>query len=280
MRDIAMIGFGEAGQAFAAGFPRRVLAYDNEPDAARRDQLARAAASSGVEFCPNADVALAGAKIVFCLVTADRAIEAARTYAPLLPKGALWCDGNSCAPDSKRQSASLIGAGYVDMAVMSPVHPKGHHTPVLLSGPGSEAMAPWVDTLDMRARRIDGQTGSASTIKMLRSVMVKGLEALTAECFLAARKAGVQDEVLSSLVASSPEMDWLERAGYNLERMMEHGTRRAAEMREVVKTLSALDMPHEVTAAVADWHARIGALGLKGRGGGLDQRAQTLLDRL
>ena len=86
---------------------------------------------------------------------------------------------------------------------------------------------------------------------MLRSVMVKGIEALTAECFLAARKAGVADEVAASLDASWPGTDWAARADYNLGRMREHGLRRAAEMEEVAATLEALGEGSDMARATA-----------------------------
>jgi len=75
---------------------------------------------------------------------------------------------------------------------------------------------------------------------MIRSVMVKGLEALTFECAAAAEQAGVLDEVMASLDASEKDWDWMTRTAYNRERMETHGLRRAAEMEEVAKTLREL----------------------------------------
>ncbi|TNF12871.1 MAG: NAD(P)-dependent oxidoreductase [Rhodobacteraceae bacterium] len=287
-RDIAVIGFGEAGRAFASGWEQeicaRVVCYDVKLDAPDTASSIRDAATSlGVLPAVSRAEALADARVVFCLVTADQAVTAARDCAPYLSQGALWLDCNSCAPDSKRMAAEIVadaGGVYVDVAVMSPVHPKLHRTPLLISGPGADAAVERLAALGMQTRGIDDQVGSASSIKMIRSVMIKGLEALTAECFLAARKAGVADEVLGSLMASNPEMTWDERAAYNLERMMEHGIRRAAEMREVVHTLDGLGLPSALTAAVAEWHERIGEMGLKEREGDLSARAQEILERL
>ena len=45
------------------------------------------------------------------------------------------------------------------------------------------------------------------------------------------------DEVAASLDASWPGADWAAKADYNLDRMLVHGLRRAAEMEEVAKTL-------------------------------------------
>ena len=89
-------------------------------------------------------------------------------------------------------------------------------------------------------RIVGNEVGRASAIKMIRSVMVKGVEALTAEMMLAATAAGVADEVLASLDASEKAMPWRKRADYNIERMVTHGLRRAAEMEESAKTLASL----------------------------------------
>src|SRR5690606_33538388 len=93
------------------------------------------------------------------------------------------------------------------------------------------------------------EVGRASMVKMVRSVMIKGLEALSAECVGAAWRAGVLDDVIASLDASWPGADWASRANYSLDRMMVHGLRRAAEMREVVKTLESLGQSAEMSRA-------------------------------
>ena len=270
---LAMIGYGEAGQAFVTGWLQQGLGSPRVFD------------PKGSTGAPMNDRAatLAGADAVICLVTADQALTAAQECAPHLAPGALWFDGNSCAPETKRRAAAVIGdAGgrYIDMAVMAPVHPRLHRTPVLISGPEAGAALAALTDLGMAARPVGDAVGAASTIKMLRSVMIKGMEALSAECFLAARKAGVEDEVMGSLIASNPEADWPRQAAYHLERMMTHGPRRAAEMREVVVTLRDLGCAGDLTAAVAEWHDRIGALGLKGAQGGVWDLADLALARL
>jgi 3-hydroxyisobutyrate dehydrogenase-like beta-hydroxyacid dehydrogenase len=122
--------------------------------------------------------------------------------------------------------------------------------------------------------------GDASTIKMLRSVMMKGLEALTAECLLAARRAGVDGAVIASLQASDPGFDWQRRSAYNLERMTAHGLRRAAEMREVAATLRELGLPDRLAAATADWQDEIGALGLEAGEADAGAQADRILGRM
>ena len=88
---------------------------------------------------------------------------------------------------------------------------------------------------------------------MVRSIMVKGLEALTAECALAAHAADVVDEVFPSLRDGHPKIDVEQRATYNFERSMTHGVRRSAEMDEVAKMVDDLGLPNDLAQGSANW---------------------------
>lgn len=287
-KKIALIGFGEAGQAFASGWRRppggSVAAYDIKmAELEHAEALVDAGKALSVQLCETNARALAGAGTIFSLVTADRAHEAASLAAAEIEKGAYFFDCNSCSPATKVASASAIeaaGGRYVDVAVMAPVHPKRHETPLLISGRDAEEAAERLMELGMRPRIAGAKVGEASSIKMLRSVVIKGLEALTAEAMLAARKAGVEEAVLASLEASDPGIDWPARSAYNLERMMVHGARRAAEMREVAATLRELGLPDRMARAITDWQADISALQLAGGEASLSARADRILAAL
>jgi 3-hydroxyisobutyrate dehydrogenase-like beta-hydroxyacid dehydrogenase len=230
---IAFIGNGEAGSAFATaqGWTGAVRAYDID------------AARSG---CATLREAVSGADAVVSVVTAGEAQPVALAAAPLLDADALYFDMNSVAPDTKRAAAASIhasGGRYVDVAIMAPVQPVRLAVPLLVSGPHAEAGAASLRAMGFSdVRTVAGDIGAASAIKMIRSVMVKGIEALTAEMMAAATAAGVSDDVLTSL---GPE--WRERSAYNLERMTTHGMRRAEEMEEAAKTLVALGIDPVMT---------------------------------
>lgn len=262
---IAFIGFGEAGAALAGGAPAR--GYDRKTDqSGLRAAKLQDFANAGVTACADAADAIRGVRTIFSVVTADQALAAARSGAALIEPGSFWFDMNSVAPATKCEAARLIdasGGRYVDVAVMAPVHPARRAVPLLISGSHAEAGAAMLAEFGFTNIGIAaGPVGAASSIKMIRSVMVKGLEALTAECFLAADRAGVTDQVVASLNASWPGTDWAEKADYNLDRMMVHGLRRAAEMEEVVKTLDALGTGSAMTRATVERQHAIGALGL------------------
>jgi len=286
--NLALIGFGEAGCAFFEGWRLagrgRVRAFDIKTDVPQsRAEMQARYDENGVVGCQSPGAALAGADVVFSLVTADQALAAAEAAAPHLSRNAYWFDCNSCAPDTKRAAAVAIeraGGRYVDVAVMAPVHPRLHQTPLYASGPAAAEACEVLKSLDMRPRIMGMRVGDASAIKMLRSVMIKGIEALCAECFLAARKADVEDAVLASLTDSDPELQWAKRGAYSLERMMVHGARRAAEMREIAATLRGLGLPERMSAAAAEWQDQIAALGLEAGPSDLAQRADRILSKL
>lgn len=245
---IALVGFGEAGSTFAAaaGWGASARGWDIVIERRRAMDVA------GISACENPADALAGAQLVLSLVTADQALAAARQYAPFLPANAVWCDMNSVAPDTKRAAAEVVeavGGRYVDVAVLSPVDPARLAVPLLLAGKTSAEAEVVLRTAGFtNVCVVSDEVGKASAIKMIRSVMVKGMEALTAEMMLAATRAGVADEVLASLDASEKSLPWRERAEYNVERMVTHGLRRAAEMEESAKTLVALGVEPIMTS--------------------------------
>ena len=276
--SIGFLGFGEAAQAFLSGwrtdanFKARICAYDIKTDspnsevrtAKRADYMA-----AKVLGASTAAEALTGADAIFSVVTADQAHEAAIAALPGLTKGALFFDCDSCAPQTKTRTAEEVEAAgglYVDVAVMAPVHPRLHRTPLLISGPRAEAAAPALASLGMSATIHDGPVGAASAVKMIRSVMMKGIEALVCECVLAGRKAGVIETVLDSLDDTYPGFDWKKRSAYMLERVMTHGVRRAAEMREVALTVDLLGLKGEMSRASVGWEQAVGELGLRANG--------------
>jgi 3-hydroxyisobutyrate dehydrogenase-like beta-hydroxyacid dehydrogenase len=244
-QTIALIGFGEAGSTFARAGHWSARAWDIRAD------RAALAGEIGVHFAHSAAAALDGANLVLSLVTADAALAVAQDYAPMLTPGALWCDMNSVAPDTKRAAALAIeaaGAQYLDVAVLAPVYPARLNVPLLVAGAAAEASAQALGRAGFtNIRTVGAEIGRASAIKMIRSVMVKGIEALTAEMMLAATRAGVVDDVLASLDASERGDPWTRRAAYNIERMTTHGLRRAAEMDESAKTLVALGVEPVMT---------------------------------
>lgn len=264
---ISFIGFGEAGQAIASGLREtgleRITAWDILFPAAEGANLKAAGERMGVRLARSAAEAAADADMVISAVTAASSYEAAESVAPHLAANSYYLDINSVSPGRKQATAKLLDgrARYVDVAVVAPIHPKRHRTPLLLSGPHAESVAPLLQELDMQLKVLGSETGSAAAFKMIRSVMIKGIEALTLECFLAAHRAGIVDPVADSMKPNYPGVDFKQVADYNLERMANHGERRAAEMEESCATLRELGLEPLMTEGTVKRQREMGQLG-------------------
>ena len=211
----------------------------------------------------SAAEAVRGADIIVSAVTAASSVEAARSVKPHLAGRPFLLDINSVSPSRKQQTAKLIGADgrYIDVAVIAPIHPARHRTPMLFAGPDAATLLAPLGALGMRVSVAGAEVGAASAIKMVRSVMIKGIEALTLECFLAAARAGVVDQVAASLKNNYPGLDWSKLVPYNLERMAKHGERRAAEMEEVAETLRELGVEPLMSNATVKRQREMGQIG-------------------
>lgn len=264
---IAFIGFGEAGQAIAAGLhdadAAQMTAWDILFPQPAGSELRRAADTSAVHCAASAAAAVRDAELVVSAVTAASSGEAAESVKTHLRRTPFYLDINSVSPGRKQDTAKILGAAarYVDVAVLAPIYPARHQTPLLIAGPHSQAVALTLTGLGMRASIAGNEIGAAAAIKMVRSVMIKGIEALTLECFLAAARAGVVDEVAASMRNNYPGLDWAKIVPYNLERMAVHGERRAAEMEEVADTLRELGVEPLMTNATVKRQREMAEIG-------------------
>ncbi len=287
-KNIALIGFGEAAQAFYQGWSANISCQFSAFDIKSLDSDLAAKqteiyAKSNISGVGDIGACITGVDGIFSLVTADQALNAAENAANHIPRDCFYFDCNSCAPDTKKAASRIITAAggiYIDVAIMAPVHPLLHRAPLLVSGPNGNAALAFLTQMDMGAEFIGAEIGRASSIKMIRSIMMKGLEALIAECVLSGRKAGVENIVLDTLEKTYPGFNWHEKASYMLERMMVHGPRRAAEMREVALTVEQLGVDNSMSKATTNWQQIIGDLGLSAGDDDLSERADAILSGL
>jgi 3-hydroxyisobutyrate dehydrogenase-like beta-hydroxyacid dehydrogenase len=266
---IALIGFGEVGQRLGVDFredfqksePLEVAVYDilfSDPNSSPR----RAVREFFGHATTSTAQAASDAELVICAVTAASDLDAARSVVPGLKRGAFYLDLNSVSPAIKTACADIIeaaGGRYVEAAVMTPIGPKGIASTMLLGGPHTEEFVERARALGFTgAKPFSAVIGQASATKMCRSVMIKGVEALLCESMLAARYYGVDKTVLDSLSDLLPVGDWEKLARYFVSRTLEHGTRRAEEMRESAKTVAEAGITPLMALATAereDWSA-------------------------
>jgi 3-hydroxyisobutyrate dehydrogenase-like beta-hydroxyacid dehydrogenase len=245
-RRVALIGLGEVGQVLANDLHDardvELTAWDRLFPVAGSEP-ARAAAALGFAAAASSMVeAVAGRSLIISAVTAGECRAAAEEAAGALAPGAFYLDLNSVSPGTKTEAARTIeGAGgrYVEAAVMSPIGPKRIASPIWLGGQHAREFLPLAQSLGFAGSAVYSDIlGEASAAKMCRSVIVKGMEALLAESLLTARRHGVEDVVLASLEDLFPAGDWRKLARYMISRSLQHGRRRAEEMREAARTVA------------------------------------------
>jgi 3-hydroxyisobutyrate dehydrogenase-like beta-hydroxyacid dehydrogenase len=276
---VGLVGYGEVGRILAEDLRKdgvRVSAYDTKLDGPLAPPLQDHAAGIGVTLAAShADLA-AEADFIVSAVTASQAVAVARACAGTVKKGAWFLDFNSASPGAKQRAAALIdGAGgrYVEGAVMTSVPPYRIKVPLLLGGEGARELAPLLVELGFNAKVASDQLGVSSAVKMCRSIMIKGMEAMVIEAFTTARAYGVEDAVLASLSETFPGINWEKQGAYFFQRVIEHGRRRAEEVREVAETVREAGLTPWSAQGTAERQAFIADLadaGLFGTRGGAE----------
>ncbi len=260
---IGLIGYGEVGKIFSAGLKDQpgvagVSVWDLKlaSPAEQQAELAHAQAA-GVRAQPSARALCEASDFVISAVTASNTLAVAQDAAQFIRPGTIFLDLNSASPGTKQQCAALIdaaGAHYVEAGVMTSVPPYGIKVPMLLGGSQAAGLAPLLGSWGMDARAVSDRLGVASAIKMCRSIMIKGLEALVIESYTTARAYGVEDQVLPTLQETFPGIDWTGQGAYFFSRVVQHGQRRAEEMRESAATVREAGFEPLMAGAIASKH--------------------------
>ncbi|NPU66723.1 NAD(P)-dependent oxidoreductase [Bradyrhizobium sp. 83012] len=273
---VGLIGYGEVGKILAEDLRKdgvRVSAYDVKLSDSRGDAMRSHADGIGVTLTASHAELAAQADFIVSAVTASQDVAVAEACATAIKPGAWFLDFNSASPGAKQRAAALIdGAGgrYVEGAVMTSVPPYRIKVPLLLGGAGARELAPLLNDLGFAAKPASDKLGVASATKMCRSIMIKGLEAMVIESFTTARAYGVEDAVLASLKETFPGIDWEKQGAYFFQRVIEHGRRRAEEVREVAETVRDIGLTPwsaEGTAERQAWVADLADDGLFGERG-------------
>ncbi len=108
----------------------------------------------------------------------------------------------------------------------------------------------------MKVRAVSQTHGRASAMKLCRSIMIKGIEALIIDCARSAKAWDVEAEVFGSLQDTFPGVDFARLAELMAGRVRQHGVRRAAEMREAADMVADLGFNDALVRAVAEAQER------------------------
>ncbi len=266
---VTLLGFGEAGGTIARGLgdtwrgaggdARRVLAVDIAlGDGPRGEAMAALARELDVDISRDYTAALGGTGLVISVVTGEDAFDAARAAKPWLAPKTFYLDFNSITGRQTRDVAAVFegtGVRFIDVAVMGGFDALGMRAPMLLAGPDADRVAEWMNRSGFSVRVLGSRVGDASAVKILRSVLTKGIEALAVECLVAAHRQGLVAEVLDNL----RDIDAQGFAGF-LETLtvthLVHAKRRLEEVEKAALNLRETGIEPLMTEATRRSHKR------------------------
>jgi len=301
-RVIALLGFGEAGSAIARGLasekgwrgpakpgdnaPRRVIAIDPALDKdARGTALGKEASRLEIPISDKYTEALAEADLVICAVQGEHALDAATSAAPLLKKGAYFldlCTVTGKMADEDRAAIEKAGGTYIDIAVMGGFFKYGIKAPMLVAGGDAKAAVDWMNANGFDAKYLGPRPGSASSVKMVRSVLMKGLEALGVEALVTAERQGIREEVLECL-ADVDLVPFRDHLASLVQTHVVHARRRWEEMGLVAQTLRETGVEPKMTVTTEQTLRRSVEAGIApadGKVPGLDEALKLLSDKV
>ncbi len=256
MRRVSFIGYGELADALGRGLTDAgvdVRAYvrprsDGAAARARRERMRDA----GVKTCESVGAAVRDVDVVIAAVPAAAAIEVVDACASHLRPGQLYVDPASSLPKVKRSASERVertGANYVDVAVVGTVVTAGAQVPMLAAGSGAARWQDEASAVGLKVTAIDGSAGDAALVKLLRSVFMKGRDALVLEMLLAARRYGVHQAVLASIGGPGEQVPFPSLAERVMCSLAVYAERRADELADAACLLEEVGVDPLMTQA-------------------------------
>jgi len=266
---VGFIGFGEAGYELAKGLKSEGLSqiaiYDKFQDIPPYDKVIKTRIKDiNVKVFPNIQNLAEYSNLILSTVTVSAAKKVAKEISDFLENNKIYVDMNTSSPHTKLAIAKIInktGAKFVDAAVMGAVSLYGHKVPILACGEGAKQFQLKMSNYGMNIRCIEGKVGSSSAVKMLRSVYMKGIEALLLETLIAAYRYGELELVLESITDSMKKRPFIETINMLVTTDVIHAKRRAIEMNEVITTLEEIGIEPIMSKATKnrlEWSAGLG----------------------
>ena len=231
---IALIGCGEVGHCYAQAW----LSAGHDIIAVgelRQDAEMQARVQGyGAKLYATPGAWLAEADLVVSAVFGYAAQEVATQALPHLNSSALFADFTTASAADMRAASEVAATHnvpFADVAIMGAIALLGARTPLLTAGTGAAAVVTFAQACDIPAQAIEGQAGDAVQLKLLRSIMTKGMESLAVECLVAAEKLGLRNALYDVLgdIDRTPLTKFID--SFVCSHVL-HAPRRLAEVRE------------------------------------------------
>ncbi len=277
---IGFIGFGEAASSIAEGLHeegiQHIVCYDVMQDDERfRTQIAERIKACEGQKKASASEVCRSADIVFSAAQSNYAVDAAAAAVNGIHEGLIFADVSTATPSEKKKIAELVetrGASFVDAAMMGALLKDKHKVSMLLSGKGAAKLKETMKPYHMNMEVIEGEPGTATSIKFIRSITAKGLSCLLIESLQAAQHFGVEKTIVDSFLDTfGPKFQNI-IDGY-VSGAIIHAARREHEMQNVVDFLKSENLPYTMAEATRQKLAWLEETPIKKRFGGNVPRA-------
>lgn len=264
---LGLVGYGEIGSTLGAGLRKAgldtIFSYDKYAfDGPYSALIQKRAKEAGVTLVRSNQELADAADVIVSVTPGSVSLDSAAAFAPCLTARHMFVDFASATPKIKigvAQTLMSTGALIGDASIEGT--PKnGYAMPILSSGPAGERLRDVFNPWGMRIEFVGSELGRASGIKILRSVLIKGIEALTDEMMLAARHYGIDEIVLAS-ASKTLARPWMDTVESLIPSGVIHAKRRAEELDMSAEAVADAGIEPVMARAVAArlrWKAELG----------------------
>ena len=237
-QKIGFIGFGEVARTLSQRMKEmggEIVVYDKFADRVKKraEELKIPLIEKMVELVHSCTLLLS-------TLWPDAALESAKEAAPFLSAGQIYCDLNSISPETTEEVQKVIsptGADFVKIGIMAGIPDRGFAVPLIAGGAKAKEVEEILSSLGLIIRAISLDPKHPAAIKILRSICLKGLVAVTYEMLRGAEKYGVSDQILESASEVMSKASFKDILSNWIASTAIHARRRAKEMEEAIATL-------------------------------------------
>ncbi len=265
---LGLLGFGEAAARFAKDFSQAgftgITGYSRSGARAKPGDLAyERAQASGVTLVKTVGTLAKRSDIIIALTPGKSALPALKKIRKYLRPDQFYVDASSNSAKAMEQAAAIVGdaAKFVDAAIMGPVDLMGLKAPFVASGPHAEAFRDLMVPHGMVINVVGSNPGDASAMKLIRSVLMKGLAAILLETMEAARRRNILDAVIEDASVTFNDIPFQKIIRRYIGGTAVHCERRIHEMKEcldLLREMGSTDRATRTTIAMLRDMVRMG----------------------
>ncbi len=265
-----ILGGGVVGQCYAQALAAQGHALAGFCDPQPGDALRALAQAHGAPIHAEPGAWMQGAELAVSAVFGTAALGVARAALAHLPRGALYVDMTTADPEDMVRADQIAQAGghrFVDVAITGAVNLSGARTPLLCAGGSAAEVAALLGACGAPIRTVGARPGDAASLKLLRSIFTKGMEALAVECLVTAERKGLRAE-LHEVLSDIDEGSLRETMESMVRTHIPHAARRRNEVIEAQRQMRLAGVAPIVLPGVEQLFERTQqALAAQGYGG-------------